>query len=132
MDQATLKTQQMFNADKSCNKMYRLRRLINQYECVHYFKVRFLYNSVYIGARCSSVVRAFVHGAMGRRIDPSWCGPTELFLVPASALFNSVHSALCLGMCYPVYGMVHIKEPLLLIGKINPCGDSGFSLSLTI
>ena len=37
------------------------------------------------GARCSSVVRAFAHGAMGRRIDPPWCGPIELFLVPASA-----------------------------------------------
>ena len=24
------------------------------------------------GARCSSVVRAFTHGAMGRRVDPSW------------------------------------------------------------
>ena len=24
------------------------------------------------------------------------------------------------GMCYPVCGMVHIKEPLLLIGKSNP------------
>ena len=24
------------------------------------------------GARRSSVVRAFAHGAMGRRIDPSW------------------------------------------------------------
>ena len=28
-----------------------------------------------IGDRCSSVVRAFAHGAMGRRIDPSWGGP---------------------------------------------------------
>ena len=37
------------------------------------------------GARCSSVVRAFAHGAMGHRIDPSWGGPIELFLVPASA-----------------------------------------------
>ena len=37
------------------------------------------------GARCSSVVRAFAHGAMGRRIDPSWSGPIELFFVPASA-----------------------------------------------
>ena len=37
------------------------------------------------GARCSSVVRAFNHGAIGRRIDPSWGGPIELFLVPASA-----------------------------------------------
>ena len=25
-----------------------------------------------VGATCSSVVRAFAHGAMGRRIDPSW------------------------------------------------------------
>ena len=25
------------------------------------------------------------HGGMGRRIDPSWGGPIELFLVPASA-----------------------------------------------
>ena len=37
------------------------------------------------GARCCSVVRVFAHGAMGRRIDPSWGGPIELFLVPASA-----------------------------------------------
>ena len=36
------------------------------------------------GARYSSVVRAFAHGAMGRRIDPSWGGPIELFLIPAS------------------------------------------------
>ena len=25
------------------------------------------------------------------------------------------------GMCYPVCGMVHIKEPLLLIGKSSSC-----------
>ena len=31
------------------------------------------------------MVRAFAHGAMGRRIDPSWSGPIELFLVPARA-----------------------------------------------
>ena len=31
------------------------------------------------------MVRAFAHGAMGRRIDPSWGGPIELFLVPATA-----------------------------------------------
>ena len=36
-------------------------------------------------ARCSSVVRAFAYSAIGRRIDPSWVGPIELFLVPASA-----------------------------------------------
>ena len=37
------------------------------------------------GAGRSSVVRAFAHDAMGHRIDPSWGGPIELFLVPASA-----------------------------------------------
>ena len=35
------------------------------------------------GARCSSVVRAFAHGAMGSRIDHSWGGPIELFFAPA-------------------------------------------------
>ena len=36
-------------------------------------------------ARCSSVVRAFAHGAMGHRIDPSGSGPIELFLISDSA-----------------------------------------------
>ena len=31
------------------------------------------------------MVRAFAHGAMGRRIDPSWGGRIELFLIPVSA-----------------------------------------------
>ena len=35
------------------------------------------------------------------------------------------------GMCYPVCGMVHIKEPLLLIRKSSLCGSSGFLLSLS-
>ena len=35
------------------------------------------------------------------------------------------------GMCYPVCGMMHIKEPLLLIGKRSLCGGSGFPLSLS-
>ena len=35
------------------------------------------------------------------------------------------------GMCYLVCGMMHIKEPLLLIGKSSRCGGSGFSLSLS-
>ena len=44
----------------------------------------FLYSST-LQARCSSAVRAFAHGAMGLRIDSSWGGPIEPFLVPASA-----------------------------------------------
>ena len=35
------------------------------------------------------------------------------------------------GMCYPVCGMAHIKEPLLLIDKSSLCGDSGFPFSLS-
>ena len=72
-----------------------------------------------IGARCSSVVRAFAHGVMGRRIEPSWGGPIELVLVPGC------------GMYYPVCGMMHIKELLLLIGKCSLCGGSGLPLSLS-
>ena len=59
------------------------------------------------GARCSSVVRAF---------DPScW----------AHDCYNKGRD-----MYYHVCGMMHIKEPLLLIGESGPCGGSGFSLSL--
>ena len=35
------------------------------------------------------------------------------------------------GICNPVCNIVHIKEPLLLIGKSSPFGGSGVS-SLTI
>ena len=35
------------------------------------------------------------------------------------------------GMCYPVCGMMHIKEPLLLIDKSSLCGGSGFPFSLS-
>ena len=33
------------------------------------------------------------------------------------------------GMYYPVFEMMHIKNPLLLIGKSSSCGGSGFPLS---
>ena len=35
------------------------------------------------------------------------------------------------GMCYPVCGMMHIKEPLLLIGKSSPRDGIAFALSLS-
>ena len=35
------------------------------------------------------------------------------------------------GMCYSVCGMVHIKDPLLLIDKSSLCGGSGFPFSLS-
>ena len=57
-----------------------------------------------IGASCSSGVRAFTHGVMGRWIDTSWWT-------------HWLHKWCNKGMCYPVCRMVHIKEPLLLIKK---------------
>ena len=33
--------------------------------------------------------------------------------------------------CYPVCGMKHVKEPLLLIGKCSPCGSSECPLLLS-
>ena len=56
------------------------------------------------------VVRSILHG-----------GPIELFLVPASVTNDKGR-----GMCYPVCGMVHIKEPLLLIGKSSLCSLFSF------
>ena len=71
----------------------------------------------------------FAHGAMGRRIDPSWGGPIELFLAPA--VLHDWCNKGC-GMCYPVSGIVHIKEPLLLSDKSSLCGGSGFPFSLSL
>ena len=52
-----------------------------------------------LGVRCSSVVRAFAYGAMGRRIDPSWGGPIELFLVPAGVTKAMLCAILSVGWC---------------------------------
>ena len=84
--------------------------------CFSFFLSFFFFLLSLFRARCSSVVRAFVHGAMGRRNDPSWW--THWAISRSS-------------QCYPVCGMVHIKEPLLLIGKSGPCGGSRFPLSLS-
>ena len=70
--------------------------------------------SVVRGARCSFVVKRF----------RSWCdgSPDRSFMVyPLSYFsFQPVLHDWCnkgRGMCHPVCGMVHIKEPLLLIEK---------------
>ena len=71
------------------------------------------------------MVRAFAYGAMGRRIDPSWVDPLSYFS------FQPVLHDWSRAMCYAVCEMVHIKEPLLLIGKSSLCGGSGFPFSLS-
>ena len=78
-----------------------------------------------LGARCSSVERAFTHGASDQSfmVDP-------LSYFSFQPVLHDWCNKGC-GMCYPVCGMMHIKEPLLLIGKSSPCGGSGFPLSLS-
>ena len=51
--------------------------------------------------------------------------PIELFLIP---VLHDWCNKGC-GMCYPVCGMMHIKEPLLLTGKSSLCGGSRFPFS---
>ena len=48
------------------------------------------------------MVRAFAHGAMGHRIDLSWGGPIELFLVHP-VLHVTLRCNKGCGMCYPVW-----------------------------
>ena len=45
------------------------------------------------------MVSVFAHGAMSRRIDPSWGGPTKLFLIPASVTKAVVCIILSVGWC---------------------------------
>ena len=80
------------------------------------------------GARCSSMVRAFC----------SWCDGSSdrSFVVDPLSYFSFqpvLHNYFNKGrsMCCPVCRMMHMKEPLLLIGKSSPCGCSGFTLSLS-
>ena len=47
------------------------------------FKI--LSTTIFGAVSLSFLVRVFALGAMDRRIDPSWGGPIELFLIPASA-----------------------------------------------
>ena len=57
-------------------------------------------------------------------VDPS---NDFLFLEVLYDWYNKEH-----GMCYPVCGMVHIKDPMLLIEKSISCGDSSkFAFSLS-
>ena len=75
------------------------------------------------GARCSSVVQRVV-GSILHGVD-----------LMSYFSFQPVLHDCCnkgRGMCYPVCGMVHIKEPLLLIRKSSPCGGSEFPLTIWV
>ena len=60
------------------------------------------------------VVRSIIHG-----VDP-------LSYFSFQPVLHDWYNKGC-GMYYPVCGMMHIKEPLLLIGKSSVYGGSGLS-----
>ena len=81
--------------------------------------------SCFLFCQCSMVVCAILHLLMVRWVVGSilhGC-PIELFLV-LPMLPDDI--------CYPVCGKMHIKGPLLLIGKSSPCsGGSRLPHSLS-
>ena len=68
------------------------------------------------------MVRAFAHGAMGRRIDPSCGEPIELFLVPASAPRLDVTKAVVCAILWD-----YAYKRTLAVNR----GGSGFPFSLS-
>ena len=86
---------------------------------------------------CARDRRVLQQLALNGKSVRSWCdGSSERsFMVDLMSYFSfqPVLHDWCnkgRGMCYPLCGMVHIQEPLLLIGKSSLCGGSGFSFSL--
>ena len=55
---------------------------------------------------------------------------TSFNIILFQPVLHNWHNNGC-GMYYPVCGMMHIKESLLLIGKSSLCGGSGFPLSVS-
>ena len=70
------------------------------------------------------MVRVFAHGAMDRSfmVDP-------LSYFSFQPVIHDWRNKGC-GICNPVCGMVHIKEPLQLIGKSSPCVQHVSSLAI--
>ena len=79
------------------------------------------------GARCSSMVRASVVRWVIRSILH---GEDPLSYFSFQPVLHDWYNKGC-GMCYPVCGIMHIKEPLLLIGKSSLCAGNGFPFSLS-
>ena len=60
----------------------------------------------------------------------SWCDQSFMVDPLSYFLFQPVFHDWC-NICYPVCGMMYIKEPLLVIGNSRPYGSSRFPLSLS-
>ena len=83
------------------------------------------------------VVGSILHGAISHSSQCLTTGITKavVCIIPLSyfsfqPVLNDWHNKDC-GMYYPVCGMMHIKEPLLLIIKSSLCGSCRFPFSLS-
>ena len=78
-----------------------------------------------LGERCSSVVRMFAHGVMGRRDGPSlWTH--RAISCPSQCSTTGVTKV---GYLLSCLWDGAFKKNLLLIGKSSPCGGSRFLLT---
>ena len=77
-------------------------------------------------APCDKSVRSWCDGSSGSILH---CADPLSYFSFQPVLHDWCNK--CRVMCYPVCGMVHIKEPLLLIGKSSPCGSNGSPFSLS-
>ena len=76
------------------------------------------------------MVRAFAHGAMGRRIYPSRWSYRAISHSSQCSTTGVTKAVVC--VFFYVCGIMDIKEHLLLIGKMCPFdGSSRFPLSLS-
>ena len=83
------------------------------------------FSSLARGARCSSVVRAFAHGTMGRRIDPSWWTHWSYFS------FQPVLHNWCTKRPWYVLSCLWDDAYKRTVAANRLCGGSGFPLSLS-
>ena len=81
-------------------------------------------HSKYFLLLCGKSIRSWHNGLS----DRSLVDPLSYFLF--QPVFHDWCNKGC-GMCYPLCGMMHIKEPLLLIEKSNPCVGRRFPLLLS-
>ena len=108
---------------------------LNVNDSTSHFK--YIYISFLVLAKMISL-----HQKWGQDVAPcksihSWCDASSdrSFMVDSLSYFSfqSVLHDWCNkghGMCYPVCGMMHIKEPLLLNGKSSP-SECSFTICVT-
>ena len=75
------------------------------------------------------MVKASTHGAMGRQINPSWWTHWAISRSSQCPTTGVTKAVLCVILSVI---LMHIKEPLLLIGKSSLCGGSRLPLPICV